>query len=193
MDAMITTMKHKDRMFEIDIVALLLSPASDAFVVCDGALLEVLRPGALIDVELGVASDSSSEQDSSKDSSSPTEFVTVIGSQEKPESSDDSAITISVIAIVTVMVLVIVTVSVGSQSCLGWKDLALGWVVVVGGGLYESEQSVSSSSVAFTLLVAVTGKQVNSGASSGSVVSVAYCVVVVVTVVTVVSGGQLVS
>jgi len=174
-------------------MALLLSPASEAFVVCDGPLLLVLWLGVLLDVELGVASESSSEHSSSNDSSSPAEFVTVIGRQENPESSDGSASTISVLSTVTVTVLVIVTVSVGSQSCLGRKALALGLVVDVGGGLYESEQSVSSSSVAFTLLVAVNGKQVNSGASSGSVVSVAYCVVVAVTVVTVVSAGQLVS
>jgi hypothetical protein len=61
---------------------------------------------------------------------------------------------------------------VGSQSCLGRTALALDVVVDVGGGLYESEQSVSSSSVAFTLLVAVDGKQVNSGASFGSVILV---------------------
>jgi hypothetical protein len=62
---------------------LLLSPASEAFViVCDGAVLPVFWFGVLFDAELVVASDSSSEQDSSNDNSSPTKFVTVNGWQE---------------------------------------------------------------------------------------------------------------
>jgi hypothetical protein len=72
--------------------------------------------GVLFDVELVVASDSSSEQDSSNDGSSPAEFVTVNGGQENPESADGSASTIFVMETTTVTELVIV--SVGSQSCL---------------------------------------------------------------------------
>lgn len=69
-------------------------------------------------------------------------------------------------------------------------------VPVVLGGLYESAQSVSSSSVAFSALVTVTGKQVKSLASSGSEISVTvtsttFTVVEVVVVVSVsVAGGH---
>jgi len=100
---------------------LLLSPASEAFVVvCDGVVLPVFWFGVLFDVEVVVASDSS--RDSSNDSSSPAEFVTVNGGQENLESSDGLASTISVMETVTVTELVIVywpTFPVVPRGCLG--------------------------------------------------------------------------
>jgi hypothetical protein len=69
-------------------------------------------------------------------------------------------------------------------------------VPVVLGGLYENAQSVSSSSVALSVLVTVRGMQVKSLASSGSEISVTtnftvdMVVVVLVVVAVTMAGGH---
>lgn len=93
-----------------------------------------------------------------------------------------------------IIVIVVVVVWVGKQeNCLGLRGLlellvmGLGLaLLVVLGGMNESEQPVSSCSVAFALLVTVKGTQVNSGLSGGSNVFVTVTVVVVLIVKSVV-------
>jgi len=116
--------------------------------------------------------------------------------QENP-SSDSSAN--KVLKTVPRVVIVFVSVVVEVIVSAGWQESALRWgglleVIGVGlavvmvvllpvlGGMYESEQSVSSSSVAFALLVTVRGGQVKSGCSDDSGVSVMVTVVVFVVV-----------
>ena len=112
--------------------------------------------------------------------------------------------TVRVTVDLRVKVLVNVTTSVSvskgvQETCLSRSTataLAAAAELLVLGGLYESAQSVSSSSVAFSALVTVMGKQVKSLASSGSEISVTvtsttFTVVEVVVAVSVsVAGGH---
>ena len=113
--------------------------------------------------------------------------MSAIGGQENPDSDASNTVTDIVVRDVIVFPIVVVVVIVwkGEQeNCLGPNgsfaptDVGLLLLVVLG-GIYDSEQSVSSSSVAFALLVTVKGTQVKSGASSDSEVSVIVAVVVV--------------
>ncbi|KAI9776603.1 MAG: hypothetical protein M1839_009507 [Geoglossum umbratile] len=176
-------------------VALRLGSAAEFLLVCAGALpLPLPLPTPLL-VEAG---ENSRAQDSSSESSSPALFVTVIGGQENPD-SDSLAKTVFVMVLrdvlVFVIVIVVVIVRVGKQeNCLGLRALlellvvGLGLaLLVVLGGMNESEQPVSSCSVAFALLVTVKGAQVKSGLSGGLDVSVMVTVVVVLIVKSVVA------
>jgi hypothetical protein len=138
-----------------------------------------------VELEFVVAGENSKPQESSRDSTSPAEFVIAIVGHEN---SDSSGVVKTVCVIVDVLVTVLVNVTTSvfvskgvQEACLsrntalrtaGAAATLLVLVLVVLGGLYESAQSVSSSSVAFSELVTVMGMQVKSLASSGSETSV---------------------
>jgi hypothetical protein len=165
-------------------------------------------PAVVEAVELLVAAgENSKPQEPSRDSTSPAALVTAIVGHENSD-LDSVVNTVFVTVNLRVKVLVNVTnsmfVSKGVQEiCLSHRTAlrtasaaAALLVPVALGGLYESAQSVSSSSVAFWELVTVMGKQVKSLASSGSetsaTVTVTTCTVVEVVVVVSISvaGGH---
>lgn len=125
-----------------------------------------------------------------------------MGGQENPEAST-VLVTVVVFRVVVAMVdtEVVVTVVYGVHAvCLGNSNIsvrallaadvaavallvilsALPPLPAVSGGVYSSPQSSPNSSTAPSLFVAVTGTQENSGASSGSTISVVVDVTVVV-------------
>ena len=131
------------------------------------------------------AGENSKLHESSRDNTSLAALVTAIVGHENSD-SDGEVVTVPVMVewLVTVLVRVTTSVSVSKgvqETCrshskaLRMKAAGLAALLVVAvvlGGLYESAQSVSSSSVAFSELVTVMGMQVKSLASSGSSISV---------------------
>lgn len=161
---------------------------------------------------VGVAGTNDRSQDSSKESTSPSEFVTAnVGHWN---GSGGGSVMVTVLVKYSVFVVVVVdSVAVQGAACRG-RRAALGVKVarpdpriilakteassvglldadVVLGATYESMHSVSSSSIPPSLLVTVIGGQLNSVASSGSSTSMAVLYIVqVVVVVNVLPGSQ---
>lgn len=107
-----------------------------------------------------VAGENSKPQVSSRDSTSPAEFVTAMVGHENSDSDGEvKTVVVAVDWLVTVLVIVTTSVSVSNgvqEACLAPSaalrmagTAAALLVLVVLGGLYDSAQSVSSSSVAF--------------------------------------------
>lgn len=125
---------------------------------------------------------------SSRDNTSPLALVTVMGTHEKSTGSVKTvAVVVELEVVVRVNIRVLVTVSNGVQDSCRGRSCGIGVIglarrpatstplllsAVVSGGVYEKEQSVSSSSVAPSLFVAVMGAQLKLAASSGSDISV---------------------
>jgi hypothetical protein len=152
--------------------------------------------------EVGSAGVNSSWHSSFSASSSPAKLVTAIGRHENPSASTVRVtVFVSRVVVGMVEVTVVLTVVYGVHKvCRGNRSasaralraalVALVTLVVmltallplpvVSGGEYSSPQSSPSSRTAPSLFVAVIGMQENSGASSGSAISVAVIVTVVV-------------
>lgn len=127
------------------------------------------------------AGENSSAQVESRDNTSPAEFVKAMAGHEKLGGSVKTVfVVVEPTVVIFVIVTVVVTVMYGMQlPCLGLSSAVCvammapsarppGPTVVLGGGKYESTQSVSSCNVAFCEFVTVKGGQLNSVASSGS-------------------------
>ena len=148
-------------------------------------------------VAAGEAGEYSNAQDSSNDKTSPAALVTDMGAQEKPSGSVVTVAVVVVVVVVTLLIVdVVVSVKAGMHApCLACKMASFKCVgagararpealapLLVLGGEKERAQSVSSSSVAFSLPVTVIGGHTKLGASSGSDTSVIVVVLVVVEV-----------
>ena len=146
-----------------------------------GLLLPGLLLPAVAELELGKASENSSPQDASSESTSPPAFVKAMVGHENSD-SDNVVEMVRITVDFKVEMLVKVTNSVSvtkgvQENCLSRRmglrttaapAPALLPVEVVVGGRYKRAQSASSSQIALSLLVTVTGMQLKSLASSGS-------------------------